>query len=237
MGRHPCVTTRLLDNIVWHTLTGPLAPFATGQGGARRYAHGFSPILGFEDRLRPDFVGLQTHCAEGELFYVEGWRGDIPHGWRFDADQTMHPMVWDAPRPKACTLPEALPLTAQHAPAALELAVLTRPGPFGLRTTELGEYLGWLDGSHLVAMAGERMCAGTLREISGVCMPGLPAPRPGAALDAGAVAAADAARRTAVPACDGRQHRRPRVGRAHGLSRSPRDRGARAIAVVTADQR
>ena len=52
---------------------------------------------------------------------------------------------------------------------ALELAALTRPGPFGPRTIELGEYFGCFEGERLVAMAGERMHAGTLREISGVC--------------------------------------------------------------------
>jgi predicted GNAT family acetyltransferase len=46
---------------------------------------------------------------------------------------------------------------------------LTKPGPFGPRTLELGDYFGLFDGERLIAMAGERMAAGTLREISGVC--------------------------------------------------------------------
>ena len=49
------------------------------------------------------------------------------------------------------------------------LAKLTNPGPFGMRTLELGEYFGYFDGGRLVAMAGERMSAGTLREVSGIC--------------------------------------------------------------------
>jgi predicted GNAT family acetyltransferase len=64
---------------------------------------------------------------------------------------------------------EAVRLGAEHAQQALELAVLTRPGPFGLRTIELGDYLGYFDGARLVAMAGERMQSGSFREISGVC--------------------------------------------------------------------
>jgi predicted GNAT family acetyltransferase len=52
----------------------------------------------------------------------------------------------------------------------LALAELTRPGPFGPRTLELGDYVGVFDGdNNLIAMAGERMAAGALREISGVC--------------------------------------------------------------------
>ena len=50
-----------------------------------------------------------------------------------------------------------------------ELATLTNPGPFGIRTPELGEYFGYFDGERLIAMAGERMEVANLREISGIC--------------------------------------------------------------------
>jgi predicted GNAT family acetyltransferase len=60
-------------------------------------------------------------------------------------------------------------LGPDDASQALELAVLTNPGPFGLRTLELGDYFGRFEGDRLVAMAGERMWAGPYREISGVC--------------------------------------------------------------------
>jgi len=41
---------QLLDNITWFTLTGPHAVYASGTKDARRYAAGFSPIVGFADR-------------------------------------------------------------------------------------------------------------------------------------------------------------------------------------------
>ncbi len=62
-----------------------------------------------------------------------------------------------------------MPLGPEHAALSLELARLTNPGPFGLRTIELGEYFGWFEGGQLVAMAGERMHAGPYREVSGIC--------------------------------------------------------------------
>ena len=40
---------QLLDNIMWNCLSGPHAKFATGAGAVRRYAPGFSPIVGCED--------------------------------------------------------------------------------------------------------------------------------------------------------------------------------------------
>lgn len=160
---------RLLDNVAWHALTGPQAHFAAGAGNARRYAKGFSPIVGFADAARPDFAALAPYCEDGEHFYCEGGQGVTPGGWQVDAETTMFKMVWDGATPQADPVPESVPLTREHAARALELATLTRPGPFAIRTIELGDYFGCFEGERLIAMAGERMRAGAFREISGVC--------------------------------------------------------------------
>lgn len=160
----------LLDNITWHTLAGPQARFAAGAGAARRYAPGFSPILGFEDPARPDFAALRPYCAPGEHFYCAGWSGPVPAGWQVDAETSMHQMVWDAPPPADADASFAfVRLGPEQVPQMLALVAETQPGPFGPRTVELGDYLGCFDGPRLVAMSGERMGAGTLREVSGVC--------------------------------------------------------------------
>jgi len=117
----------------------------------------------------PNFEALAPHCHAGEHFYCAGWSGAAPAGWRVDEETTLFKMVWEGAMPSVDEAPEALPLSAEHAPEALPLATLTRPGPFGLRTIELGEYFSCSDGPRLVAMAGERMHAGRLRKISGVC--------------------------------------------------------------------
>jgi len=161
--------TDLLDNIMWHALTGPHSRYAAGTGGARRYAAGFSPLLGFEDPARPDFAALAGLCEPGEHFYCSGWSGSAPADWEVRAETTMFKMVWEAQAPAVDEAPDAVRLGPEHARQALDLAGLTRPGPFGPRTIELGEYFGVFDGSDLVAMAGERMFAGRLREVSGVC--------------------------------------------------------------------
>ncbi len=160
---------RLLDDIFWNTLTGPHAQFASGSGGARRYAKGFSPILAFADTAQPDFAALAPFCEAGEHFYCDSWTGAAPEGWRINAEATMFRMVWNAALPTADEAPDAVALGPEHADQALALATLTKPGPFGPRTIELGEYFGYFDGDRLIAMAGERMHAPGLREISGVC--------------------------------------------------------------------
>jgi ribosomal protein S18 acetylase RimI-like enzyme len=159
----------LLENIVWHALSGPQQRFSVGTDTARRYAVGFSPIVGFAEQQRPDFEALRPFCEAGEHFYCDGWSGRAPPGWRIEEESTMFKMVWEDELPPADEAPEAVALSAAHAAQALALATLTRPGPFGPRTIELGEYFGIFEGERLVAMAGERMAAGPLREISGVC--------------------------------------------------------------------
>jgi GNAT superfamily N-acetyltransferase len=159
----------LLDNIIWHTLVGPHAKYSTGIDDARRYAQGFSPIVGFANPEQPNFDALAPYCEPGEYFYCADWSGIVPAGWQIDVESIMLKMVWEAPMPSTDEAPEAVLLGLEHAMQALELAKLTRPGPFGPRTIELGEYFGSFEGKRLVAMAGERLFAGSLREISGVC--------------------------------------------------------------------
>lgn len=162
-----------LDNIVWHSLKGAHAHFALGTDAARRYAPGFSPVIGFAQPRRPDFAALLAHCEPGEQLYCLDWDGAVPAGWQVDVETTLVCMVWAGARPPADDAPDAVLLRPAHAAQALRLAGLTQPGPFGPRTLELGDYFGIFDGGDLVAMAGERFHAGSLREVSGVCtLPG-----------------------------------------------------------------
>jgi len=159
----------ILDDIFWQALSGAQARFAEGAGPARRYAHGFSPILGFEDRENPDWAALEPFCDRGERFYVDTWSGPAAPGWEIVVDKKMKRMVWTGDLPDEDPTLDARPLDASHAQQAVDLAVLTNPGPFGVRTIELGESFGVFEGGKLGAMAGERLQAGPYREVSGVC--------------------------------------------------------------------
>jgi GNAT superfamily N-acetyltransferase len=164
MERNP-----LLDNIFWHSLNGAHRHWSDGTAQVRRYTQGFSPIIAFADPAQPDLAALAPWCASGEHFYCDGWSGAAPPGWRIEVESTMFRMLWEGELPSADPASDAVPLRAEHAPQALELATLCKPGPFGIRTIELGDYFGYFDGQRLMAMAGERLSAPGLREISGVC--------------------------------------------------------------------
>jgi GNAT superfamily N-acetyltransferase len=163
------MTNSLLDNIAWNTLHGHHLRYSAGTTEARRYARGFSPIIGFPDAEKPNFRALSDFCGPDEHFYFEGWTGNPPAGWSVDAESSMFKMVWAGATPTTDEAEDATLLRLEHVAQALELTALTRPGPFGPRTIELGTYFGYFDGDRLVAMAGERMFAGSLREVSGVC--------------------------------------------------------------------
>jgi len=158
-----------LDNIVWHCLTGAHAGFARGTAGARRYGPGFSPIVGFASPQAPDLAALAPHCEPGEVLYCAAWSTPAPAGWVIEDQTSMAQMLWPGAAPPGDGALPAIRLGPEHVAAVLELVALTEPGPFGPRTIELGDYYGVFDDGRLVAMAGERMSTGRLREISAVC--------------------------------------------------------------------
>lgn len=159
----------VLDNVFWHALSGSQAEYSVGTGDVRRYARGFSPIVAFRDPWSAAFEALAPLCDTGEEVYCDGRSGPAPVGWTVHREVLMHRMVWEGGEPPEDQAPDARPLGAGDVEQALRLAALTRPGPFGPRTLELGDYFGYFDGTHLIAMAGERAHAGRLREISGIC--------------------------------------------------------------------
>ncbi len=161
--------THPLDRLSWNALSGLHAEFSVGTDTARRYAKGYSPIIGFADTDRPPFDALAPYCDPGEHFYCENWTGPAPAGWRIDYDATKFKLVWQGALPAADVTPEIVRLTPEHVPHVMELVAAASPGPFGPRTIELGEFYGWFEGPRLVAMAGERLRAGQYHEISSVC--------------------------------------------------------------------
>ena len=66
-------------------------------------------------------------------------------------------VAWSLPDLDTDGAPPIVALGPDDAERMLALATLTRPGPFALRTVELGHFVGVYEGGELVAMAGERL--------------------------------------------------------------------------------
>jgi ribosomal protein S18 acetylase RimI-like enzyme len=166
----------LLDNAVWHALTGPLARFAIGASVARRFPDDVAPFGAIPDAADDaTWDALRALAGAGGVAVLFRRPLDLPAGWEPVAVMPCAQMTYDhAVTPASATTAAVLDaptleLGADDAPEMLSLVAATRPGPFGTRTHELGRYLGVRDGGRLVAMAGERLRVPGATEISAVC--------------------------------------------------------------------
>lgn len=165
---------RLLDNPIWSALTTGHAHLALGGAAARRYPEEIGPLSGMaEGAGEAGFDALAQLTEPGEvvvLFCHEAQQ--VPSGWALVRDGALDQMTAVRPSMVATSLPEGAPmraLTPADAPAMVELARLTEPGPFRLRTLELGGYCGIFHGDRLMAMAGRRLAMPGFVEVSAVC--------------------------------------------------------------------
>jgi ribosomal protein S18 acetylase RimI-like enzyme len=164
-GAHP------LDNVIWNALTTRQAEFAQGSGVVRRFVPDIGPLAGFAVPERADYDALAQLADSGSIILFL----DLPFaprpGWNIVGGAPLLQMVWqDIGQPVLSSSPAQLvQLGPTDSAAMLALARLTRPGPFGPRTHELGEFFGIRQNGQLVAMAGERMRVAGYTEVSAVC--------------------------------------------------------------------
>lgn len=162
----------VLDNPVWHALTGMHASLAEQVGSAARYQADIAVFAALDDTASPaawndlrDLVG-----AGGSAFL--GRNGlEVPDGWRVDLTIPCRQMVLpdDVADDGGSPREPLLVLGPDDVPEMLALVERTRPGPFARRTIELGSYLGVRADGALIAMAGERLHPPGYTEISAVC--------------------------------------------------------------------
>jgi ribosomal protein S18 acetylase RimI-like enzyme len=93
----------------------------------------------------------------------------VPDGWEVVGGGLGHQMVLPSLPPAPRLDVEVRQLTVGDVPQMLELVEVAQPGPFCLRTIELGTYLGIFEDGRLVGMAGERFRTPHITEISAVC--------------------------------------------------------------------
>lgn len=163
--RHP------LDNPVRSALTGPHAHFAEPCGRLLRYPPEVSGWLALPDEpdgpVDADWADAAALAGPGGFLALAGFPVPPPPEWevtfRIEGVQLVGAGMATAPDEEAVRLGPA------DVPEMLDLVERTRPGPFMVRTIEMGAYLGIRRGGALVAMAGERMRPPGWSEISAVC--------------------------------------------------------------------
>lgn len=160
-----------LDNVIWSALATRQAHFAQVMNGARRFVPEVSPLSGFAEPNDEHYGSLADLAgATGSLAVFLDAPYESRQGWEYVVGAPLLQMVAERPAPDVPSNGHhLLELGAQDSRQMLDLTALTKPGPFGTRTHELGLYLGIREGRHLVAMAGERMKVPGYTEVSAVC--------------------------------------------------------------------
>jgi ribosomal protein S18 acetylase RimI-like enzyme len=158
-----------LSNIIWRALSGSHRRLSVGTERTRRYSREFSALLAFEDPPSADLASFGVHCEPGDHLYCTEWKGDAPAGWTIDVDTSVVAMMWRGDRPVLDHSIEVSALDESHVEDMHALVQLTLPGPFARKPMGMGDWLGVFDAGRLVAMAGERLQAGSLHEVSGIC--------------------------------------------------------------------
>jgi predicted GNAT family acetyltransferase len=154
-------------------LTTRQSGFAESFGQARRFVPEVSPLAAFPEPTREGYESLAGLVGTGAtigLFLEAPYQPQA--GWSFVAGAPMPEMVYEGagvPARQSSSDPEIVELGDADSPDMMELTALTKPGPFGKRTHELGTYLGIRIGEKLVAMTGERLKIPGYTEVSAVC--------------------------------------------------------------------
>lgn len=155
-----------LSNPLWSALTGAQQHLAQVLGDMRRYAPDVAPFCAVpEDGMFVRATDLEYLADDA---YFLGAIPAVPEGWTMTELGGVMQMVY---RGGAVAVPPPGDVAELDAldPAMQELTALAFPGYFRPRTGIMGRYLGIRDGGRLVALSGERMDLGDLREVSAVC--------------------------------------------------------------------
>jgi GNAT superfamily N-acetyltransferase len=160
----------LLRNPVYHSLLQNDSHLGTHSGNVAWFDEAVSPFAGFEEGHENGFADLYHALPAGRfILYATPLSITPPKKWMLEEAVEGQQFLY-----KGSTIEEEASfqptrLEEQHVPAMMELAALTRPGPFGPRTIEFGHYYGVWEGDRLLAMTGQRLHIQNFTEISAVC--------------------------------------------------------------------
>lgn len=158
-----------LDNPIWQALSTRQQDFAQASGSARKFPHDVTTLAGISQPDEPAWNSLFSLLRENErtgLFLPKA--PNLPSGLEVMMTLPLAQMVYQDGAALSVAQ-EIIQLTQADVPEMVALAELTKPGPFGKRTIELGGYIGIRQKGKLAAMAGERLKIPGYTEISAVC--------------------------------------------------------------------
>jgi ribosomal protein S18 acetylase RimI-like enzyme len=170
MKTYICKMDALLDNPVYNALTTGDAALARGSGQVRYFDEAVSPFAGFPERYEKGFEDLCEQLPpERRILFAAIHPIQAPRHWEIAAYIRGVQFVFDTTREVASPSIEPTPLSSEHVDEMVQLATLTKPGPFNKRTIGFGSYYGIFEDGRLSAMTGQRLHVSGYTEVSAVC--------------------------------------------------------------------
>jgi ribosomal protein S18 acetylase RimI-like enzyme len=161
---------QILHNPVYQGLTSGDQHLGLGSENVKYFDEAVSPFVGFDEGYKQGFEELYDLLPAGRnILYAIPQPIATPKGWQLLHEIKGVQMVYEAAGEVLPIAFTPVPLDAPYAAEMVELARLTKPGPFGLRTIEFDHYYGIFEQDKLVAMTGQRLHPQQYTEVSAVC--------------------------------------------------------------------
>ena len=159
-----------LDNPVWNALVSGNRHLAKGSERVKYFDKSVSPFAGLIDNSKANLLELYEQSVADQPVLL--WADQplaLSKKWTVIDCIPGLQMIYDQPTVQVYETTGITSLTENDVPQMLALTKLTKPGPFGTRTIEFGNYEGIFENGQLVAMTGQRFHCFDHIEISAVC--------------------------------------------------------------------
>jgi ribosomal protein S18 acetylase RimI-like enzyme len=160
----------VLYNPVYNALLSGDASLCLGSEKVKYFDEQVSPFAGFHQDYTKGFKDLYNLLPVGrKILYATPQLIKEPEGWQVAAEVKGLQFVFVEGTPVDDHSIKPVSLNNKNIEEMMQLAALTKPGPFGPRTIEFGHYYGIFENNQLVAMTGQRLHVANYTEISAVC--------------------------------------------------------------------
>ncbi len=160
----------VLTNPVYHALLSGDKHLSFGNNNVKYFDEQVSPFAGFEQDHDKGFQEFYELFPAGrKILYASPVFITQPAGWKILHEIKGLQFIYEAGCGIKTDFSNIIPLGIMHIEQMMQLALLTKPGPFGKRTIDFGNYFGIFDNNKLVAMTGQRLHVENFTEISAVC--------------------------------------------------------------------
>lgn len=160
----------LLRNPVYNSLLSNDKHLGFGTGNVKCFDEAVSPFVGFEEGNENGFNELYDLLPSGRrILYATPLSITPPKDWKLSVSIEGLQFLFEGNAIETDPHFHPILLEAKHVKQMIELAALTKPGPFNERTIEFGHYFGVFENETLVAMTGQRLHIENFTEVSAVC--------------------------------------------------------------------